>query len=372
MLTQIIPLFVIAILIIQWAYELLLYLAFHKKEKIAKINNTEPISIISCAKNEAQNIAALLEALQAQSYSTADHALNFEVLVIDDGSTDATWSILENAIRHFPQLRIFKSETFESTFKGKKKALEIGVTQAKHDAILCIDADCIPTSKHWVSIMANALQNKELITGFGAYQKEKSWINTLVQWETMHTFFWYQLLSKIGVYYMAVGRNMGFRKALFLKANQHPLWQQVPYGDDDLLVRIAATSQNYAVVRNPHSYTLSKAPESFQQWMQQKKRHLSTGKYYHKKVQILLGTYALTQGLWWICLLFLSVFCSPLIQCLLVARLITHLFILSAFQKQQGLSISLFKNLLGEFLWAIYNCIFAPYIFFKNYQSWKS
>jgi len=102
-----------------------------------------------------------------------------------------------------------------------------------------------------------------------------------------------------------------------------------------------------------------------------KKRHLSTGKYYRKKVQLILGSYALSQGLLWFCLLFLWSFCSSLSITLLLGRLITHLILLSAFQKKQNISIGLIKNLQGEFLWAIYNCIFAPYIFFKNYHSWK-
>ena len=371
MLTQFIPIFCATVLIFQWSYELLLWLAFLKKEKGSTLPNTAPISIISCARNEAQNIPALLQALQSQDYSSSNNVLNFEVIIIDDGSTDTTWQILEAATHEFPELRIFKSDAFDSPFKGKKKALDIGVRHAQHDTILCIDADCKPVSKQWVRIMANALLDKELITGYGAYQKEKNWTNTLVQWETMHSFLWYQLLAKLGIYYMAVGRNMGFRKALFLEACQHPLWQKLPYGDDDLLVRIAATPKNYGVVSNPLSYTQSKAPESFQQWILQKKRHLSTGKYYRKKVQLILGSYALSQGLWWFCLLFLWSFCSSLSISLLLGRLIAHLMLLSAFQKKQGISINLFENLQGEFLWAIYNCIFAPYIFFKNYQSWK-
>lgn len=372
MLTQFISIFALTILLIQWAYELLLWLAYLKNEEAPTLSNAAPISIISCAKNEAQNIPALLQSLQSQDYSTSNKAINFEVIIIDDGSSDTTWQILEAATLKFPELRIFKSEAFDSPFKGKKKALDIGVRQAQNDLILCIDADCTPISNQWVGIMANALLDKELITGYGAYQKEKSWTNTLVQWETMHSFLWYQLLSKVGVHYMAVGRNMGFRKALFLKACQHPLWQTLPYGDDDLLVRIAATPKNFGVVSNPLSYTQSKAPASLQQWAQQKKRHLSTGKYYRKKAKLILGSYALSQGLWWCCLLFLWPYCNPLIITLFISRLIAHLILFSAFQKKQNISIGLIKNLQGEFLWAIYNCIFAPYIFFKNYQSWKS
>lgn len=371
MLTQFINFFILTTLLIQWAYELLLWHAYWKKAKATALSNSAPISIISCAKNEAVNIPTLLQALQSQDYSTTNKALNFEVIIIDDGSTDTTWQILEAATLQFPELRIYKSDDFDSPFKGKKKALDIGVQQAQYEQILCIDADCVPISNQWVRIMANALMNKELITGYGAYQQEKNWTNTYVQWETMHSFLWYQLLSKLGVNYMAVGRNMGFRKALFLKACQHPLWQKLPYGDDDLLVCIAATPHNYSVVSNPLSYTQSKAPASLQQWTQQKKRHLSTGKYYRKKVQFILGSYALSQGLWWCCMLFLWPYGNTLLVTLFISRLIAHLILFSAFQKKQNISIGLIKNLQGEFLWAIYNCIFAPYIFFKNYQSWK-
>src|SRR5687767_11995390 len=93
------------------------------------------ISVIIPARNEEDNIGNLLDALPGQSYSESF----FEVIVVDDHSTDKTAEI----VRGFPktQLITLKEEEINSY---KKKAIETGIAAATGDLIVTTDADCIP------------------------------------------------------------------------------------------------------------------------------------------------------------------------------------------------------------------------------------
>ena len=88
---------------------------------------------------------------------------------------------------------------------------------------------------------------------------------------------------------MGVGRNMGYVKSLFFRHKGFASHLKVLSGDDDLFVNEAATSKNTAVEISGESLTLSIPPTRFGEWFKQKKRHLSTGKYYKKGSKINLG-----------------------------------------------------------------------------------
>jgi dolichol-phosphate mannosyltransferase len=90
------------------------------------------LSIIIPAYNEAVTIAKTLELVMA-----IDYGVEFEVLVIDDGSTDGTGSIVEESIRGFANARLLKN----SENRGKGYSLKRGISEAKGDVIIIQDAD---------------------------------------------------------------------------------------------------------------------------------------------------------------------------------------------------------------------------------------
>jgi hypothetical protein len=63
-------------------------------------------------------------------------------------------------------------------------------------------------------------------------------------------------------------------------------------GDDDLFINKAATRNNTQIVAEPESFTLSQPKKNLREWWIQKKRHLSTGRYYRWKHKFLLGLYS--------------------------------------------------------------------------------
>jgi cellulose synthase/poly-beta-1,6-N-acetylglucosamine synthase-like glycosyltransferase len=105
------------------------------------------VSVLIPARNEATTIGPLLAALAEQTYPSHQ----FEVIVIDDYSTDRTAAIVNN--NSMKNLRLIKPEA-EASRSSKKKAIEAGVHAAKGSLILTTDADCIPPPK-WIHTMAD-------------------------------------------------------------------------------------------------------------------------------------------------------------------------------------------------------------------------
>ncbi|HXG31655.1 MAG TPA: glycosyltransferase family A protein, partial [Thermodesulfobacteriota bacterium] len=93
------------------------------------------MSVIIPARNEEENIARCLKSVVNQDYG------NYEVIVIDDDSTDGTSCEIEEVKRAFGRIKSLRNTALRSGWTGKNQALSIGVNEAKGDWFLFLDAD---------------------------------------------------------------------------------------------------------------------------------------------------------------------------------------------------------------------------------------
>jgi hypothetical protein len=93
---------------------------------------------------------------------------------------------------------------------------------------------------------------------------------------------------------MGVGRNLSYKKDVFLRNKGFSSINQIPSGDDDLFINQVATAKNTAIVIDHDAHTLSEPKTSFNAWMNQKYRHYTTSKYYKKSHSFLLALYAIS------------------------------------------------------------------------------
>jgi len=91
---------------------------------------TPPLSVIVPAFNEAVNIERSVRSLDESDYP------EFEVLVVDDGSTDGTGDLVERL--DLPRTRVLRQENL-----GKPAALNHGIEEARHDIVVMVDADTV-------------------------------------------------------------------------------------------------------------------------------------------------------------------------------------------------------------------------------------
>lgn len=333
-----------------------------------------PVTVIICAKNEARNLEQHLPAILAQRYTNAAGKPAFEVLVVNDASDDDTEQVLQTLERRYAHLwhtTIGKEDV--RLFKGKKYALHIAAKSATYPWVLLTDADCVPRSEDWISHMVQPLSHgKEIVAGFGALRHRPGLLNAFIRWETMHTFVQYSSYALAGKPYMAVGRNLACTKEVLLRAQQSTVWNETLSGDDDLLLQCCATATNTAIVAHRDAFTVSDAKKSVGEWLSQKQRHVSTGKYYKPEVRLLLGVYAVSHALCWGLFLLLLFWESWMLAVFIMAmRCATYWTIWhsTAWKLQERRLLAWMP--VCDLGWMVYNFVLGPFIFWKNKQQWK-
>ena len=279
------------ITLIQIFYYLFFFLRLAIYRSKPKTNSqTHPVSVIICARDEAANLAKNLPGALVQQYRTTH-----EVIVVDDNSFDDSKYLLEELQRSFKQLHVVQLKQEAKLIPGKKFPLSIGIKTAKYEIVLLTDADCVPASEFWIDKMQETFDDRtEIVLGYGAYHKAKGLLNKLVRWETFHTAIQYLSYALAGKPYMGVGRNLSYKKVIFYRHKGFSAHNNIPSGDDDLFINMAATKNNTRININPEAFTLSMSPRSWGQWINQKRRHYSTGKFYKPSHKFLLGLYSFT------------------------------------------------------------------------------
>jgi len=245
-----------------------------------------PISIIVAAHNEIENLVNLIPLLLHQEYS------KFEVIIVDDRSTDGTYDFLKEQTAKISNLRFLKVNETPEYMSPKKYAITLGIKAAENEHMLFLDADCMPASKNWIQQMAVGFDSdKQIVIGYSQYEKRKGFLNLFIRFETFLTGMLYLSSGLKNNAYMGVGRNLAYHKNVFFNNKGFHPFMKVLGGDDDLFINQVATNKNTAVVTDYEGQTISFPKTNFNAWYRQKKRHLSVGKYYNKKSKIFLGLF---------------------------------------------------------------------------------
>ena len=277
------------ITLIQISYYLFFFsrLAFYSK-KARSVTQTHPVSVIICARDEAANLAKNLPGALVQQYRTTH-----EVIVVDDNSFDDSKYLLEELKKTFKQLQVVLLKQEAKMIPGKKFPLSVGIKTAKYEIVLLTDADCVPASEYWIDKMQQCYDDTtEIVLGYGAYHKKKGLLNPIIRWETFHTALQYLSYALAGIPYMGVGRNLSYKKEIFFRHKGFSSHNNIASGDDDLFINMAATGKNTRINIDPDAFTLSEPARSWSQWIKQKHRHYSTGKFYKPLHKFLLGLYS--------------------------------------------------------------------------------
>ncbi len=267
-------------------------LAFYRPNSPRSKEPLPALSVIICARNEAENLQRRLPAVLAQDYP------DYEVIVVDDDSADDTPALLRRLAAEYPRLRALRLSP--KTSPGKKAALAYGIAAAQNEWLVFTDADCTPASSYWLREMALRMEMPsespvEIVLGYGPYTATAGALNRWVRFETVFTAMQYGAFARCGLPYMGVGRNLAWKKSLFVRAGGFASHAELASGDDDLFVNAVATAHNTALCFSPQAFMYSPAPHSWAGWFRQKRRHLSTGHRYRRRHRAALAMVAGTQ-----------------------------------------------------------------------------
>lgn len=237
------------------------------------------VSIIVAVKNEAAHLVSHLPLILSQRYPY------YEVIVVDDHSTDITSKILHDFASHYEHLKLLTLEVGQ----GKKAALTLGILHARYPWILCTDADCSPMSDIWIQSMMRLHTCSDLILGYGPYKPSATvtLVNLLITYETWYIAHQYFSAAHRGKPYMGVGRNLCYRKSAFEEINGFGSHEHILSGDDDLFIA-SLSHKRVSIEKSPSSWTISAPPTSLRQMWNQKRRHLTTAFSYTRQDQLRL------------------------------------------------------------------------------------
>lgn len=284
--------------LIQLAYYWIVFarLAFYVPDGNTREENTPPVSVVIAARNEYYNLNNNLPAILEQNYPS------FEVVVVNHASDDDTAELLEQFKNRYPNLKVVTIQQDLNFFKGKKFPLSIGIHEAKNDVLVLTDADCKPVSKNWIKNIAGHYDSvkTQVVLGYGPYEKKKGLLNLIIRYDTFMVAMQYLSFALMGNPYMGVGRNLSYRKSLFLQHKGFISHYGIASGDDDLFIREVANKRNTEIELHPDSFVYSKPKTTFSGWWNQKKRHLSTSVKYKPGIKLLLGMFGFSQLLFYI------------------------------------------------------------------------
>lgn len=337
------------------------------KPKTRTQSQQHPVSVIICARDEDENLARNLPGVLVQSYPSSS-----EVVVVNDNSLDDSKYILQELKKTFKSLNVVELTQEAKLIPGKKYPLSIGIREAKYEVLLLTDADCVPASEHWIQKMQDAYDEKtEIVLGYGAYHKRPGLLNKLIRFETFHTALQYLSYALAGMPYMGVGRNLSYKKNVFLRNKGFSSINHVPSGDDDLFINKVATRENTAVVIDPDAITRSVPRTTWAGWLKQKARHYTTAKYYRPKHKFLLGLYFSTQFIFYPLLAAVAVFYDwRFALALFGIRLIVQGMILYKAMKKMD-EKDLWPWFIFLDMWMFfYYIIFAPALWRRPRNAW--
>ena len=193
-------------------------------------------SIVIAARNEERNIEKCLMSVLSQTIGAG----RYEVILVNDRSTDATAAIAANSAKSHPNLSVVTIAETPRGVSPKKHAVLQGILRAKEEVIVFTDADCVVPSAWLETIGMYFDANTGLVQGITTYAEAPG----------MNRFFYgiqaVDFLSHAVVSAAAIGANLplnsnannfAFRKKAFDEANGYGVDGAVVSGDDDLLLQ---------------------------------------------------------------------------------------------------------------------------------------
>jgi glycosyltransferase involved in cell wall biosynthesis len=326
-----------------------------------------PVSVIICARDEAARLVTHLPGALVQTYPSTH-----EVIVVNHNSQDDTRFLLDEFKKTFKGLHIVNLEYEAIGIPGKKYPLSMGIKEARYEIVLLTDADCIPASEFWMQKMQDGYDNGiEVVLGYSPYKKGSGVLNKLIRFDTFHTALQYLSYALAGQPYMGVGRNLSYKKDLFLRNKGFSAINHLPGGDDDLFINKVANKDNTAIVVDPDTFTVSEPKKSFGEWFRQKTRHHSAAKYYKPLHKFLLGLYAASHALFYPLLIISLFFDWQVALSLYGIRLIVQGIVFQKSMRRLG-EEDLFPWWWLLDIWMfLYYLIFSSAIWKKPRTSWK-
>jgi cellulose synthase/poly-beta-1,6-N-acetylglucosamine synthase-like glycosyltransferase len=360
----VICLFILALQIIYISFFLFAFLKRRSEIQLPP----QAVSVIVCAHDEENNLKELVPLLLQQ-----DHPL-FEVIIVEDRCNDGTFDYLLEETKKDARLKMVRVMQKPEHIQGKKFGLTLGIKAAQYDWVLLTDADCRPFGQQWIREMSEQFSTEaKIVLGFSSYEERPGLLNSFIRFETLLTALQYMGFALLGKPYMGVGRNLAYRKSLFLENKGFNNYLGVMGGDDDLFVNQHASGATTRVVLGKEALVCSEPKNTWKEFYFQKLRHLAVGKHYRLSSKVMLGLFSLTWiGVWLFVLPYL--FFTPYLSlalALVAFRWLLLIALVHTGSRKMGDPFEAWKTPFLDFIYAFYYLVAGSIALVTKKVRWK-
>ena len=244
------------------------------------------VSVVVAARNEERNIGKLLDCLTRQDYS------QFEIIIVNDRSTDGTAAIIEQFQNVHRNLRRIDILSADPKMPSKKNALAKGIAESRGEILCFTDADCLPPPRWIADLVAMFDDRTGLVAGYSPYRarpdhcSKTSLLSRLLmnftEYEEFKGAIW--AAGAIGWHlgWLCTGRSLAYRRRVYEEVGGFEKIKQSVSGDDDLFLQLVRheTAWNVRYATAPTSFVPTFPPENMREFVQQRVRHFSAGKFF--------------------------------------------------------------------------------------------
>lgn len=232
------------------------------------------VSVIIAARNEANTIVSLLDALDQQDYPNE----LLEIIVVDDHSDDQTKLIILDWLSASGKMKIHVFSNKEGV-SGKKSAIHEGITHAKGQLIVTTDADCI-MGPQWISSLVRLYESRhpKMILAPVELTSDGSLLELFQVME--FTSLMAVTAGSAGQYLplLANGANLAYEKSAYLECGGFANNAAIPSGDDVFMlsaIRRRFGGKSILYSKNPRAIVKTPAEKSLAGFFNQRMRWVS-------------------------------------------------------------------------------------------------
>jgi cellulose synthase/poly-beta-1,6-N-acetylglucosamine synthase-like glycosyltransferase len=339
------------------------------RKKVNK-NALYRISIVVAVRNEADNILLLLNGLMEQDYPLE----RYEIIIIDDRSTDDTYSIVSSFKTNCKILKLLRND-LDDSLSPKKKALEMGISHSNGEIIVTTDGDC-RVAKNWLNSI-----NRHFQDGVHCVCGPVTYINRPSIFGQLQIIEFAALLGAGAATInmkgpgMCNGANFSYRKAAYQAVEGFKDIDSVASGDDELLMHkiLKRFPGSVVFMKDENAIVETESNLSWRLFYNQRKRWASKWSYYKSPIVKALAIFIFLFNLYMVSSAVLVAFGVINWKVFLIQYIVKLLFealfifrILKFLKKK----IHLIHFLVLQILYPLYTTFFGIVANFGGYE-WK-
>lgn len=219
------------------------------------------VAVIVPARNGARVLPGCLRALRRQDYPPE----SYEVIVVDDASTDRTPALVREEIARDWQEDAPRLRLIEQSWSGAGAARNRAVTESRADVVLFTDADCEPVPD-WISAMMRpfAEAGADCVAG-GYLTHQRGWVARLAQADFEQR---YRRLASYDSVDVAFTHAAAYRREVFVELKGFD--ERMPNDGDDLELAYRLSQTGRRIVYAPDGLVFHLHPETLVQYARKK------------------------------------------------------------------------------------------------------